>query len=122
MAYRLAICALSLLLSSCTFIRENNENYFYKSTLRTIDYSITPKTKRVCGEVNYKVRRPKFIHNASLENYMGVTYPKTIEYRSLGIIPHETVHYVIMENNLSRECLEEMLADITGELVRERRK
>ena len=119
MAYRLSF--LCLLLASCTFIRENNETYFYRSTIRSIDYSITPRTKAVCGGMNYKVRRPRFIKNASLTPYMGVTYPKTIEYRSLGIIPHETVHYLIMENRFSRECLEEMLADITGQLVRERK-
>lgn len=122
MAYRLTLIILMLALSSCAWVRENNETFFYKSTLRAIDYSMSSRTAQICGRLNYKMRRPVFIQNASMTGFLGVTYPKTIEYKTVRIIPHETVHYLIMENQLSKECLEEMLADITAQLVLERRK
>ena len=132
-----------IVLSGCAQLRANNERHYYRETLWSM-YEIPESTKEKCG-YDYDAPYPGFVADENIAtNYDGANSTKkrphlkgriVIHYNphEMEKIRHETVHYlnrmklspqtylapdgVKIYENVSWECLDEMLAQsIANEL------
>lgn len=107
---------VALLLMGCSTIRTDNERYFYRSAIATLNAYTTSQTKTICGVKTFSnVKYPKFFQRDDLEG--GLYFYNEIHYDRADIIPHETVHHISRWNNLNEACLEEALADVIRVMV-----
>ena len=119
MIARVALTVAVCFLVSCAYVRENNERFFYHKTIRVLNTATTERTKRLCKSRSNKNRiLPAFYNTPYIApGIEGQTIGKHIVYTNYWMIPHEAAHFIVANNQVSQECLEEMFADVLRMLV-----